>query len=159
MRLNRRSGCQNQKLAICGLTVAKHCILSQAKCWPSYCFSEPWQQSLKKKTTTKNQKNNHNRFLAFMHIQRRSPWSLRVSCTCTLSEAQEGGIESEGSEWYYWEGYFYSLLESVESAVNNKRHRRVMTAEDLSPTARCCKTWMPIRPLLFWLCSKKLPFA
>lgn len=92
-----------------------------------------------------------------MHIQRRSPCSLCVSCTCALDEAQRGRTASRGSEWYYWEGYFYSLPESVESAVNNKHHRRVMTAEDLSPIVRCCKVWMPIRPLLFWLCSKKFP--
>lgn len=67
----------------------------------------------------------------------------------------ERGKASRESEWYYWEGYFYSLPESAESAVNNKHHRRVMTAEDLSPTVRCCKVWMPVRPLLFWLCSKK----
>lgn len=90
-----------------------------------------------------------------MRIQRRSPWSLCHSCTCALDEAQKGGTAIGGSEWYYWEGYFYSLPESVESAVNNKHHRRVMTAEDLSPTVRCCKAWMPIRPLLFWLCRKK----
>lgn len=94
-----------------------------------------------------------------MHIQRRSPCSLCVSCTCALDEAQKGRTASRGSEWYYWEGYFYSLPESVESAVNNKHHRRVMTAEDLSPIVRCCKVWMPIRPLLFWLCSRKIPFV
>lgn len=99
------------------------------------------------------------RSLAFMHIQKRSPCSLCVSCTCALEEAQRGGTASGGSEWYYWEEYFYSLPESVESAVNNKHHRRVMTAEDLSPTVRCCEVWMPIRPLLFWLRSKKIPFV
>lgn len=131
------------------LTVANWCILSSAKCWPGYCFSQPWQQRKKIRQS-----------LAFMHIQRRSPCSLSVSCTCALEEAQPGGTASRESEWYYWEGYFYSVPESAESAVNNKHHRRVMTAEDLSPTVRCCKVWMPVRPLLFWLCSrKKIPFV
>lgn len=93
--------------------------------------------------------------LAFMHIQKRSPCSLSVSCTCALEEAQRGGTASRESEWYYWEGYFYSLPESAESTVNNKHHRRVMTAEDLSPTVRCCTVWVPVRALLFWLCSQK----
>lgn len=56
-------------------------------------------------------------------------------------------------------GILFSLPESVESAVNSKHHRRLMTAEDLSPTVRCCKVSMPVRPLLFWLCSKKIPFV